>query len=90
MKVYLLEHGQFRQGGEVLGIYQKLSDCLTDYDHYQDVEERKAYNTITYGLDEYDKTPGCIFGFWSGPSGGNTHFLGWRVREIDLLEKPWY
>ena len=63
MKVYLIETGQCCQCGTILRAYTKLSDCLAEYEHLQDVEKRKTWITVTYGLNEYDKTPGCIFGF---------------------------
>lgn len=88
MKIYLIETGQFCQGGRILYAYTKLADCLTDFEHIQDQEERCAWKTVTFGLNEYDKTPGCICGFWSGPTGGNTTAEGWRVRELEVFEAP--
>lgn len=90
MKVYLIETGQCCQCGTILRAYTKLSDCLAEFEHLQDVEKRKAWITVTYGLNEYDKTPGVIFGFWAGPTDGNTHANGWRVRELEVLEHPLY
>lgn len=90
MKIYLIETGQCCQHGTIVNAYKRLADCLTDFEHLQEVEERKAYNTVTYGLNEYDKTPGCICGFWSGPTTGNTNAAGWRVREVEVLENSLY
>lgn len=90
MKIYLIETGQCCQHGTIVDAYKRLADCLTDFMHLQEVEERKAYNTVTFALDEYDKTPGCICGFWSGPTTGNTNAAGWRVREVEVREASWF
>lgn len=83
MKIYLLETGFCRQDGELIDAFTKLDDALAEFEHRKDVEARKAYNTVTVGINEYDKTPGVICGFWSGPERGNHCAHGWRVREIE-------
>ena len=86
MKIYLIEKGFCRQSGEIVGAFVKLSDALNEYERIQESEKSKANTVITFGIMEEDKTPGVLFGFWSGTTPGNVCANGWRVREIDAKE----
>lgn len=83
MKIYLLETGHFRQDGEIVDAFTKLSDALAEFEHWKDVKKREAYTVVNDGVSEFDNTPGVICGFWAGPERGNICANGWRVREIE-------
>ncbi len=83
MEIFIIEKGFCRQDGEIVAAFLKLSDAIDEFVRIRDVEEARPGNAVERGVNEYDKTPDVIFGFWSGPVPGNTHAHGWRLRGIE-------
>lgn len=84
MEIYLIEHGQFCQGQEIIGAFMKLSEALDFFEEIEEKEKGRDGYVVTAGLNEYDNTAGCLFGFWSGPARGNHNGDGWRVRILEV------
>ena len=81
MEIYLIERGQFCQHGEVVAAFTNLSDAIDALNEIEETEKAKTDTIVTHEIQE-TKTPGVLFGLWSGSARGNSCFNGWRLREI--------
>ena len=84
MYVYVIEKGSSigTQKGTIYNIFTNEEKARKEMARLRSERANRVGDVVTDGVDEWDKEPGILDGFWYGPAQGNRTASGYRLQKV--------